>query len=779
MLSLIDTLKKYNICILPTWDGQLVREGTQWIRSWDTKINEKTVQCATYGDWKTGVKGYWQGSQEKLTDQEERELNEKLKIESGKERSDKEKRWEETALLVQAEWEEFSETGTTPYLEKKEIDELHGCRVEAHNLGTRLIVPARDVKGKLWGYQRIYPAKIPGIDTDKVFRRGARKENCFHTLGEITSTTPALYFVEGISTAAAVYKALGNRPIISAFDAGNLGPVAISIRQVYPHIPFIFCADNDQWPDSRGQIPNPGKNKAEKAAQEVGNSTIIIPHFKEEHWDKRPTDFQDVRMLYGSEEVRKQILEPRPTNLETAPQEEPRAPSAGALEARLISRFLEQFYDKTGPTLVRQHKDFFRFTGTHWEPLDPLTTPDYFKKCLDQAATGKLKYKDVASAYSRFFIHVPSIPEGVNMFDPNPFAQTFKNGTLHLEPRPDGTFHLSFKKHSRDDYLIHCHDFNYQEDAPLNDEFEASLDRIWEGDPDIEEKKKAYFEVLGACLVPAFRKLVLFVGPPKCGKSTLILYAVNMVHKELVCSVDPSQFHGFNLESMAGKLLNYDTDISLKHPISDSILKKVEDRIPMRIRRKNVADIYAPIPGVHLWGANRMPMSNEGGEAYDRRMLVFRCGKYQPKGNEFVLDYAQHVWRSGAQGIVTRAIQGLKRLALQGGHFTVPDSSITEIAEWKEGQGDLVQDFIQDIRNGECEVDKNNTLIEDKLAQIERRMLWECFVSWTKESALNQRVMSKIKLFSRIRELGFTDCKVDGVRYFRGLKLGPADNSNI
>jgi phage/plasmid-associated DNA primase len=482
-------------------------------------------------------------------------------------------------------------------------------------------------------------------------------------------------------------------------------------------------------------------------------------------------------MLEGLEAVAEQILNPKePAANAGPPTHAPpdKAPSPAIQEARLVKALLDEF----SPNLIRQGKDFFRYTGTHWEHMEPLSTPDYFKRIIDRMAGGKLKFKDIQSAYSRFFIHVPLAPDGVSLFAPNPYKQNFRNGTLDLAPNSDGTFKIGFTGHRREDYLIHCHDFEYREDAELNPEFEAALDRIWSGDPDIEAKKQAYFEVLGACLVSAFRKLVLFVGQPKTGKSTLILFAANMVHEKYRCSVDPTQFAGFNLETMAGKLLNFDTDINLVKPITDSILKKVEDRSPMRISRKGIADIYAPIPGMHLYGANRMPMSHEAGQAYDRRMLVFRCAKFQPKGDAFIQDFAQHVWRQGAQGIVARAVQGLKRLCANGGHFTVPESSKQEVADWQKGQGDIVQDFLLDISQGGAS-SQNTQISLGEQCVIRPRDLWEFFKLWVESFHPRHIAPGKIKFYGRLKDLGIETKTVKGIDYFVGVGTAPDPESLV
>lgn len=781
MHQLHELLKKHAITLTPAFTDQWIKDGAQWFRGKHIEVNGRSVPIAVFGDFSRGLKMHWKGCAGTLTPEEEAELDLYISKTNKENRKAQEAHWEELRGEVEKEWATFSEIGTTPYLEKKGLKKLYGCRVEPFEKGARLIIPARDAGGKLWGYQRIYSGVLRELDTDRLFRSGARKEGCFHLLGTLEGASK-IFLCEGISTAASVYEAFDRKlPVLSCFDAGNLVHCAKALRGAGVTAHFVFAADNDCWPSKDGKAHHAGVTYARAAAQAVGNATVVWPVFPEGLSEKRPTDYCDVRRLLSLAEVKKQIeefKEPEGTATEQVPPAAPAKLTAGQIEELTVQRLLLRYEDREGATLVRQGQDFFVYRKTHWTHLDPLTAPDRFKAEIDQISRGKLKFKDIASAYNRFLIHCPTVPKNVNMFSPNPFAQNFANGTVHLLPAKDGTFEILLRPHRRTDWLIHCHEFDYREDAPLNEEFEASLGRIWAGEEDIEKKKNAYFEVLGACLIPAFRKLVLFVGPPKSGKSTLVLFAVNMVHEQYRCSVDPTQLDGFNLESMAGKLLNYDTDINLVKPIKDSILKKVEDRCPIRIRRKRVSDIYAPIPGMHLLAANRMPISTEGAQAYDRRLLVFRCDKFQPPEAGYIQDYAQHVWKLNCQGIVTRAIQGLKRLAANGGHFTIPESSRREISEWKRSQGDIVQDFLNDISEGEVS-DKQTTVMLGAECELERGAMWEIFQKWMDDSVTRQSRIGKKLFYDRLREAGIKEKRTKTGRLFLGVGNPPAPESSI
>jgi phage/plasmid-associated DNA primase len=441
-------------------------------------------------------------------------------------------------------------------------------------------------------------------------------------------------------------------------------------------------------------------------------------------------------------------------------------------ELKVVNTILDQF----GKNIMKQNKDVFLFDGKRWKHLDQIVAKDHLQKLVDATSFGKYKFKDIQSAYNRLMMHIPSPPDSVDMFVPNPYLMNFNNGCLELSQSAEGVYALNLREHRREDYLTLCHPFDFRDDAPPNEEFEATLDRVWEGCPDIEERKAAYFEVLGACLVPTFRKIVLFVGPPKTGKSTLIQFATALVHKELSCSVDPSQFRGFNLHSMAGKLMNYDSDIALSRSLSDSILKKVEDKTPIRIERKSMSDIYAPIPPMHLFGANKLPKSEDGAEVYDRRMIMLRCDNVvrgsAVTGNH-TLDFASLVWRRNPEGIVARAIQGLRRLCVSGGHFTEPSSSKVTKKKWVDSDRDSVQLFLEYVREYpkfEFNLpDLSGQVIADFSTRVLRGDAWECFRNFLSRELLSvhaeRQVRGRNKFFDRLEDLGIVAHKVDGHWY--------------
>jgi putative DNA primase/helicase len=171
-----------------------------------------------------------------------------------------------------------------PYLRNKGVA-AYGIRSD----GQRLILPLRDSNG------RLHTLHFIDGDGSKRNLAGGRVLGCYHLIGEPNGT---LCICEGYGTGASVHDATGHAVAV-AVSTSNLKRVAEILRDKYPRVSLVLCADNDQWTDG-----NPGVDKAIEAAL-AAEANIAIPHFK--NTSDRPTDFNDLMRLEGLKAVRKQL----------------------------------------------------------------------------------------------------------------------------------------------------------------------------------------------------------------------------------------------------------------------------------------------------------------------------------------------------------------------------------------------------------------------------------------------------------------------------------------
>lgn len=184
-------------------------------------------------------------------------------------------------------WEQASPaTNGCRYLLTKKV-KSHGLRY--YKSENTLLVPVVGIDEQIQGVQKIFP------DGTKRFALGTYMCGHFFLIGK---PDIIILIAEGYATAATLYEVTGHAAIV-AFDAGNLLPVAIVIRERYPSTCIILCADNDQWTDG-----NPGLTFATKAAQTI-NALLAVPIFRDTA--TKPTDFNDLSCLDGSDAVCQQV----------------------------------------------------------------------------------------------------------------------------------------------------------------------------------------------------------------------------------------------------------------------------------------------------------------------------------------------------------------------------------------------------------------------------------------------------------------------------------------
>lgn len=193
-------------------------------------------------------------------------------------------------------WRSAVAPGLHDYAVSKKVDPLGVKR-----MGDLLIIPAFDGKGKIWSLQKINNAG------QKFFMPGGKVDSCFCPIFSPDDPADKIIICEGWATGASLRMATGLR-VVCAFNAGNMPKVAKVIRKKYPNAELILTADNDQWTTrSDGTSWNPGLEAAKAAlAGAGGKGRICYPVFPNEH-PSRPTDYNDLYVLEGTEAVKKSL----------------------------------------------------------------------------------------------------------------------------------------------------------------------------------------------------------------------------------------------------------------------------------------------------------------------------------------------------------------------------------------------------------------------------------------------------------------------------------------
>ena len=218
-----------------------------------------------------------------------------------------------TALRLEKEFKEAKTLEEShPYLLKKGLNELYNIKIKIDNF-QNILIPLKDENGKIWSLQRISKdgKKIIGViknkeEKEKNIEYSARKKGCFYTQKPLQEQDEFL-LCEGFATAMTIQKAL-NKTTIMAVDAANMIDVAKKLNEKYPNKKITIFADNDLKQEIKGKN-NIGIDIANKIKKELNNVKVIIPKINNYEALKGISDFNDIYLEKGINEVIKQYKE--------------------------------------------------------------------------------------------------------------------------------------------------------------------------------------------------------------------------------------------------------------------------------------------------------------------------------------------------------------------------------------------------------------------------------------------------------------------------------------
>lgn len=265
------------------------------------KLNAFSIDGNTYI---VGSFGYWKGSDnnaqkvewkkewsDNLTPEQRQAMADAHKASIKLAEAERKREIEHCANMAQTNWLKLKTEGESGYLAKKQVGAFG---IKFHPKKDLIAVPVIDTKGKLFALQLIrsgLPAdsKIP---SKQFWPRGAEIKGHFHTIGNLTGEN-VIFIAEGYATGASIHTAI-NAPVVVAFNANNLTPVAKEIAKANKYAKIVICADDDYLTDG-----NPGVTQAQNAALSVGGEWVK-PDFMVAGTDIRNgeklTDFNDLHV---------------------------------------------------------------------------------------------------------------------------------------------------------------------------------------------------------------------------------------------------------------------------------------------------------------------------------------------------------------------------------------------------------------------------------------------------------------------------------------------------
>ena len=242
-------------------------------------LHGDSIPAGAFGSWKAGVSGVWRSST-KMSWIERAEIRDRIQAAIKASNAEREARGIDAVLRAERLWNASRPADPMhPYLQHKAV-QPHGLR--QHD--DCLLVPVFDFDVALTSLQKI------GVDGEKRFLPGGRVQGGIFPVGDINVE---VILVEGFATGATLHEITG-KPVVVAFNAGNLVPVAGKLRQHHPKLQIVIGADNDHATEG-----NPGISKARMAARAVGGSVVAPPT------EPGVSDWNDWTLRHGPDLIRR------------------------------------------------------------------------------------------------------------------------------------------------------------------------------------------------------------------------------------------------------------------------------------------------------------------------------------------------------------------------------------------------------------------------------------------------------------------------------------------
>lgn len=247
-----------------------------------------------YQNYMTGEKANWKATGHTLTEEQKAALKadaaERSRLRADEMRLERDRVARDCA---QSFSERHLASSDHPYLLKKGILPLGD--IKESRTGNALLVPLFNAEGDLRNVQEISP------DGSKRFQAGGEKKGCFFMIAPPARVGQCeVLLAEGYATGVSLHQATG-LPVVVAFDAGNLEPVAKTLREKFPDAKIAICADNDHSLKN-----NVGVEKATAAARNI-NGCVVVPDFTREELEQGLKDFNDLHQARGPEAIKAQV----------------------------------------------------------------------------------------------------------------------------------------------------------------------------------------------------------------------------------------------------------------------------------------------------------------------------------------------------------------------------------------------------------------------------------------------------------------------------------------
>lgn len=462
----------------------------------------------------------------------------------------------------------------------------------------------------------------------------------------------------------------------------------------------------------------------------LGRTKTGALYYKCQHDSCAGRRWKDVRTLFG------------------IPARPPKAPRSGnpngATVAELAEQIIADLYSShpDGPTMRYWEGQWYSWTGKAYSAVHSEIIEDKIHLWLsEKGVDAKIRLVKEVAAALRARIRIPSEAHppawigGDHPGDPEHLL-VMKNGVLDVHRAARGKLELA--EFTPDLFTMSAVPYEFDPAAECPAWCKFILD-VMSGDM---ERVNLLAQWFGYCLTSSTRlhAIMMFVGPPRSGKGTLIRILQHLVGVENVTSPQLTDLGSeFGAWNMIGKKLAVFPDASM--PSGGAALRILErlksisgeDRI--QINRKNLQAVETQLGVRCLIAANEIPKFADQAQALKTRMLIVPFEQSYAGVEDRQLDRKLF---AELPGIFNWSICGLAKLLDAKGFIeTAKGTAMLEVfAETSSPCAEFVAEvFDVDMTNEDYRVNRNKA--------------WELWQDWCKKNGHAAGSRSRLGVFLR------------------------------
>ncbi|WP_419902113.1 phage/plasmid primase, P4 family [Kiloniella sp.] len=374
---------------------------------------------------------------------------------------------------------------------------------------------------------------------------------------------------------------------------------------------------------------------------------------------------------------------------------------AGTDHTQIAQAVIKDFEDITP---LRYHGEkFWAWQGSHWEEKPEI---EILRHIADRY--GFLPAAKRNSDHGGIMRTMKSlVPQELKTF--NVYGVNFANGVLaqNMKLRPhDPSFGMTYTLPFR--YLPELSGKAFK--------FQEFLEKSWGHCDDYKERVMALQEALCSTIFgigPSLQRAILLYGPPKSGKSQLLVIAQSLVPDSARSACPPENWNDtFSPAQMHQKLINVCGELSDKRPIDGRQFKKIVSGEEMEAQHKGKQIFRFNPVCTHWFASNHLPRTDDTSSGFNRRWLALCFDKVIHK-DERVLDFGDTLVAEEREAIVAWAVEALPRV-LSEREYTLPPSH-TETMEEVATLNNSMRFFIQESAMVKIVSDKTSPSMSEKI----------------------------------------------------------------